>query len=354
MTYLILVINPGGGSTKLALFEDENKVVEENVRHDPDILRSYKKILDQLDLRLKATLDFLKRNSVKIEDLSAIASRGGAFKPLEGGVYRITEKVVKDVLEGNVQTEHASNLGVLIAWKISEGKIPAFFADPVSVDEMIDEARPSGLPELPRRSLSHALNTRYVAHIAAANRGRRYEELNMIVAHLGTGITISAHRRGRMIDVNNANDGGPFSPQRTGSLPTTGLIELAYSGKYTKEELLRKTIREGGLLAYLGIDDIREVERRVEEGDKGADLIYRAMIYQIAKEIGAMACALDGKVDLIVITGGMAHSKKLTEMLMRKISWIAPTIILPGEREMEALAFHALRVLRGEVQPKKY
>lgn len=355
MAYRVLVINPGGGSTKLAIFENESLRKETNIRHDPKELRSFKRIIDQLSMRLDAVKRFLDDTGFTLGDLDAIAVRGGAFKPLKGGVYRVNEKIVEDVKSGNVQTEHASNLGVLIAWElIRNNKIPSFFADPVSVDEMIDEARLSGLPELPRKSLSHALNTRYVAHLAAKNRGRRYEELNMIISHLGTGISVSAHKRGKMIDVNNANDGGPFSPQRTGTLPTTGLIELAFSGKYKKEELLRRTVREGGLLAYLGIDDIEEVEKLIEKGDKKAKLVYDAMIYQIAKEIGAMTAALSGKVDLIVLTGGMAHSKKLTKSIMKKISWIAPVLIFPGEREMQALAYYAVKVLRSEEMAREY
>ncbi len=355
MPHRILVVNPGGGSTKVAVFEDENPLIKENLHHSPERLKGFPRVIDQLPLRLESVKDFLARHRLRLEDLDAISVRGGAFKPLKGGVYRVNQRVIEDVLYGRVQTEHASNLGVLIGWELAKGMgIPVFFADPVSVDEMIDEARPSGIPELERKSLSHALNTRYVANLAAKKRGRRYEEMDMIVVHLGTGISISAHRKGRMIDVNNANDGGPFSPQRAGTLPTTGLIELCFSNRYTKNDLLRRTIREGGLFAYLGTDGIEEVEERIKRGDSKAKLIYDAMVYQIAKEIGAMAAALSGKVDMIIITGGMAHSKMLTDAIGEKVSWIAPLLLYPGEREMEALVFHVLRVLREEVNPLEY
>ena len=353
--FRLLIINPGGGSTKVAIFENETEVVSETIRHAPEELKKFDTTLDQLDYRTKLVREFIEKSGYRVEDFDAVVSRGGAFLPLESGTYLINEKLIEDVRNGRVQTDHASNLGVLIAYElIKNTKIPGYFVDPVSVDEFDDTSRLSGLKELPRKSLSHALNTKYVAKKLAKEMGRKYEDLNLIVAHLGTGISISPHRNGRMFDVNNANDGGPFSPQRTGSLPTTGLIELSFSGKYSKKELLKKTIKEGGLIDYLGTDDLEEVERRISKGGKYAELVYHAMIYQIAKEIGAMAAALKGKVDYIIITGGMAHSEMLVENLKQYISWIAPIRVYPGENEMIALASGALRVLRGEEKPKEY
>ncbi len=353
--YKLLVINPGGGSTKVAIFENEDEIKSENIKHQPEDLRKFDSTLDQLPYRTELVRKFIKNAGTEITKFDAVVSRGGAFKPLESGTYIINDKLIEDILKGNVQTDHASNLGVLIVHELIKGTgIPGFFVDPVSVDEFDDISRLSGLKELPRKSLSHALNTKYVAKKLAKEIGKKYEELNLIVAHLGTGISISPHRNGRMFDVNNANDGGPFSPQRTGSLPTTGLIELCFSGKYTLKELMRKTIKEGGLMDYLGTDDLIEIERRISHGGKFAELVYNAMVYQIGKEIGSMAAALKGKVDFIIITGGMAHSEMLIEHLLPYISWIAPVKVMPGENEMIALASGALRVLRGEETPKEY
>ena len=356
MGFKILVINPGAGSTKVALFDDEEQLFREEIRHSPEELKKYESTIEQLPMRKALVLDLLKKWGVELEELDAVVGRGGAFKPLEGGVYEVNQNLLDDIRKGNVQADHPSNLGALIAYEIAQkaGGIPAYFVDPVSVDEFDEVARPSGLPELPRRSLLHTLNSRYVARKAAEELGVRYEDMNMVVAHLGTGISISAHRKGRIIDVNNANDGGPFSPQRTGSLPTTGLIKLAFSGKYDVKGLLRKVTKEGGLLAYLGTDDIPEIERRIDKGDKEAELIYNAMIYQIGKEIGAYAAALKGMVDLIVVTGGMARSERLCAELLPYIEWIARVKFYPGEFEMEALAYGALRALRGEEHPKTY
>jgi len=353
--YRILVINPGAGSTKIGLFEDERKIRERELRHDPEELRKYETTIDQLEMREKAVLDFLREEGLEPSELHAVIGRGGAFKPLQGGIYRVNERLISDIKEGKVQADHPSNLGALIAHKLaSPHGIPAFFADPVSVDEFDEISRLSGLPELPRLSLSHALNTKYVAKKVAASKGKRYEEMNMIVAHLGTGISISPHRKGKMFDVNNANDGGPFSPQRAGTLPTTGLIKLSFSGKYSKKELLRRVTREAGLLAYLGTDDLRKVEERIEAGDGEARLVYDAMVYQIAKEIGAMAAALRGEVDVIILTGGMARSPKIVRDIEGYISWIAPVEVIPGENELEALAYAALRALKGLEEPKEY
>ncbi|MEO0229734.1 MAG: butyrate kinase [candidate division WOR-3 bacterium] len=356
MGYLIFVINPGGGSTKVALFEDENLLKYREIRHSVEDLKKFPDTVSQIDFRLKDIMRFIDEEGIDLEKISAIAARGGPFKSLESGVYRVSEKVISDVLNAKVQADHPSNLGVLIAAEISKlsGGIPAYFVDPVSVDEFDDVARLSGLKELPRKSLLHALNTKYVSRKLAEEIGRKYEDLNLIVAHLGTGISISATRKGRIIDVNNANDGGPFSPQRAGTLPTTGLIELCFSGKYTFKDLINKVVRFAGLVDYLGTDSLEEVLKRIENGDKEAELVYNAMVYQIAKEIGAMAAALKGKVDFIILTGGMSKSSKLVADVSEYIRWIAPIRVFAGENEMEALAYGVLKVLKGELEPKDY
>ncbi|MEO0265083.1 MAG: butyrate kinase [candidate division WOR-3 bacterium] len=356
MGYLIFVINPGGGSTKVALFEDENLLKYREIRHSLEDLKKFPDTVSQIDFRLKDIMRFIEKEGIDLEKISAIAARGGPFKSLESGVYRVSEKVISDVLNAKVQADHPSNLGVLIASEISKlsGGIPAYFVDPVSVDEFDDVARLSGLKELPRKSLLHALNTKYVSRKLAEEIGRKYEDLNLIVAHLGTGISISATRKGRIIDVNNANDGGPFSPQRAGTLPTTGLIELCFSGKYTFKDLINKVVRFAGLVDYLGTDSLEEVLKRIENGDKEAELVYNAMVYQIAKEIGAMAAALKGKVDFIILTGGMSKSSKLVADVSEYIRWIAPIRVFAGENEMEALAYGVLKVLKGELEPKDY
>ncbi len=354
MPFKIFVVNPGGGTTKLAYFEDETRILKEEVEHNPAELNELELVDDQLAFRMKEIKKFVERHGINLAEMDAFVGRGGAFHSLVGGVYYADDDVVNDVKNGRVQADHPSNLGSLIVNALGKeyGK-PAFFADPVSVDEFDEVSRLSGLKELERKSLAHTLNTKYVARKVAEKHGKKYEELNMVVAHLGTGISISPHRKGRMFDVNNANDGGPFSPQRTGSLPTTGLIKLCFSGMHDQKDLLKKVTRGGGLMSYLGTQDLKEVQEKMKT-DKYAGLVYDAMVYQIAKEIGAMSAALKGKVDFIVLTGGMARSEILVEKLKKYIEWIAPVEIVPGENEMEALAYGALRVLRGEEEPKKY
>jgi len=355
MAYKILSINPGATSTKVAVYQDKKPIKVEVIRHLPEDLSAFKQTLDQLDLRKGLILKFLEQNKVKVNDLSAVVGRGGPFKPLESGAYLVNEKMLSDIKTGNVQADHPSNLGALIAHELTKDtEIPAFIVDPVSVDEFPEVARISGLPELPRRSLSHALNIKMVARKAASELGKKYEQLNLIIVHLGSGISVSSHLKGRMIDVNNANDMGPFSPQRTGALPVTGLAKLCFSGKYTYPEMYDLLTKKGGLLAHLGTDNVEEIERRIDQGDQKAKLIYDAMVYQIAKEIGAMATTLDGKVDAIVLTGGIANSQRLVNLITNKVKFIAKALVFPGEDEMEALTLGALRVLSGEESPKKY
>jgi butyrate kinase len=351
----ILSINPGATSTKVALYEGERPVRVEVIRHSPEDLSSFKSTLDQLGYRKDLVLKFLEENRVKVAELSAVVGRGGPFKPLESGTYLVSEQMLSDIRSGKVQADHPSNLGALIAHEIVRGtEVPAFIVDPVSVDEFVPEARISGLPQIERKSLSHALNQKMVARKAAKKLGKRYEELNLIIVHLGSGISVSSHLKGRMIDVNNANDMGPFSPQRVGALPVTGLARLCFSSKYTKKEMIRLLTKAGGLLAHLGTDNVEEVEKRIDGGDQRAKLVYDAMIYQIAKEIGAMATTLGGLVDAVILTGGISNSKRLTDSITRKIGFIAQVLIFPGEDEMEALTLGALRVISGEEKAKEY
>lgn len=348
----ILVLNPGAGSTKVALFADEEKEKFREIRHSPDEFEGLS-TLEELPLRLKEIYKFLEDEN--IEELDAISSRGGALKPLKSGTYIIDEKVVEDIRNGEVQTDHPSNLGPLMAYELAKKfNVNAYFVDPVSVDEMVDEARLSGIPELERKSLAHSLNMRYVAKKTAEILGLPLEEINLIVLHLGTGISIAPFRKGQMIDVNNANDGGPFSPQRAGTLPTTGLVRLCFSGKWSEDQLIRYLTRRAGLLSYLGTDDLEEIERRIEEGDEKAKLVYRAMVYQIVKETGSMYAILKGELDGIVITGGMARSNRLTGDLKEWLDFMGPIFVFPGEMEMEALAFGVLKVLKGEEEAKRY
>jgi butyrate kinase len=338
----ILVINPGGGSTKLAIYEDESCIMSETVAHPREEISGFTDVFDQLEYRERAIGEFV--------------GRGGALKPMESGTYLVDRAMVDDIRSGNVQAEHASNLGPLLAFDIAQsiGK-PAFIVDPVSVDEFIPEARPSGDPDLPRKSLDHPLNAKMVARRAAREMGTTYGEINVIVAHLGTGISVSPHLKGRMIDVNNAHDGGPFSTQRTGSLPVTQLVKLCYSGKLTEDEMFVRLTQRGGLTAYLGTDSLTEAEAMAERGDERAGLVLGAMAYQVAKEIGGAAASLKGEVDAIIFTGGMANSDYLVGLIKDRVAFITEKIfVYPGEHERESLALGALRVLRGEEEPRRY
>jgi butyrate kinase len=355
MSYKILVINPGATSTKVALYEDNSPIFREVIKHSGEQLSRSDTYLAQHSLRREVILKLLAQKGVQVKDLDVVVGRGGPFKPLGSGTYRVNDVMLEDIRKGRVQAEHISNIGALLADEIARPHgLPAFVVDPVSVDEFDPVARISGLPELERKCLSHALNLKMVAKKYSRSIGKPYDELNLIVVHLGGGISVTAHLRGRMVDVNNANDGGPFSPQRTGSLPVTGLAKLCYKGGYSFSEMISKLIKRGGLLAYLGTDNLEEVTRRIEDGDSKARLILEAMAYQIAKEIGAMATVLKGRVDAIIITGGMAYSQLLLGWIKERIAFISKVVIYPGEDEMEALALGALGVLRGEEEAKKY
>lgn len=351
MTHWILAVNPGSTSTKLAIFEDESLYAAETLRHNPKDLAPV--IFEQLGYRANLAEGWL--DSVFFGDqLSAIVGRGGMLKSIPGGTYSVNEAMRQDLRKG-VQGQHASNLGGLIAHELASKRgIPAFIVDPVSVDEMIPEARISGMPEIQRHSSSHALNIRAIARRAARDLGQDLRDINLILVHLGGGISVTPLAGGRMLDVNDANEMGPFSPERSGGLPSGDLIDLCFSGKYTQEELASKLIRSSGLSAYLGTNDGSEIEGRIKAGDQKAQLIYKAMAYQIAKEIGAMATVLSGQIRAIAITGGLAYSTILTDWIKDYVRFIAPVLVYPGEDELLALAQGCLRVIRGEERAREY
>jgi len=356
MEYNILVINPGAGSTRIAVYKNTRPILEENIRHTPEELSQFPRIIDQYQWRKEQVIDFLKNKKFDINTLSAVVGRGGPFKPLKSGTYFVNERLIEDIKTGNYQSEHPSLLGAMIAKEIADSLgIKAYFVDPVSVDEFWELSRFSGLKEIPRKALSHALNVRMVAKKTAKRIKKPYDKCNFIIVHLGTGITVAAHLKGRQVDSSNANEDGPFSPQRTGSLPTIPLVEMCFSGKYKEIEVKKKLLREGGLLSYLGTDDIKKVEERISQGDQYAELVYNALVYQVAKEIGAYAVVLKGKIDAIIITGGIAYSKKFVYLLKSWIKFLCPRFyVYPGEGEMEALARGVLSVLKGEESPSEY
>ncbi|MBS4534126.1 butyrate kinase [Clostridium sp. D2Q-14] len=354
-SYRLLVINPGSTSTKIAVYDNEKVVLEETLRHSSGELKNFDKIYDQYEFRKNIILETLNEKGINIRKFQAIIGRGGLLKPIPGGTYEVNEKMLEDLKTG-VLGEHASNIGGIIAEEIaSQLNIPSFIVDPVVVDELDDVARVSGMPELERISIFHALNQKAVARRAADELGKKYEELNFIVAHLGGGVSVGAHRNGRVIDVNNALDGdGPFSPERSGGVPAGDLAKLCYSGKYELKDIKKMIKGKGGLVAYLGTNDAREVSKMIEEGNEKSELVYKAMAYQISKEIGACAAVLKGEVDGIIITGGIAYDKEFISWIKENVEFIGKMFIYPGEDEMIALAQGGLRVLRGEEKAKKY
>ncbi len=339
MPKLILAINPGSTSTKAAIFKGSGEEVEllhaKTIRHSTDSLPD--DLFKQLPIRTQLVLEFLKENNVKLEDIDIFIGRGGPIIPLESGTYVVDENMV-EILKTKYTAYHPSLLGGLIAKELADkvGKM-AFIADPVSVDEMWDWARFSGLKEIERKSLAHALNIKAVIRRFCKNKNLNYKDLKLVVAHLGGGISVTAHVRGQMVDVNNANDEGPFSPERTGTLPVTQLVQLCYSGKYSEKEMLKLITKKGGLVSYLGTNDGKLIEDEIKKGNKEWQLVYEAMCYQISKEIGAMAAAAGG-VDYIIITGGLARDEFLINFIKNRCSWIAPIEVYPGEDEMLALA----------------
>ncbi|MDR0220700.1 MAG: butyrate kinase [Lachnospiraceae bacterium] len=355
MSIISLIINPGSTSTKIGVFSDETLLFEETLRHSSEEIARFATIADQKDFRKEIILDLFKEKNFDIKTLGMVVGRGGLLKPSVSGTYTVSDELIAD-LKKSERGEHASNLGGLIAREIADMlSIPSFIVDPVVVDEMMPAARLSGVPELPRVSIFHALNQKAIAKRYARELGRPYNDLNLIVVHMGGGVSVGAHEKGRVVDIFNALDGdGAFSPERAGGVPSGALIRLCFSGKYNESEMLKKITGGGGLNAYLGTNDMREVERKAEEGDPEYTLVRDAFILQVVKDVGSMACVLSGKVDQILITGGIAYNKTVTDALTSYIGWIAPVSVYPGEDELLALVQGALRVMNGEEEAMVY
>ena len=352
----ILVINPGATSTKIAVYRNNSSIFLKGIRHEGGDLEKFAHAADQLPYRLKLVLSEVKENHIPQDQVGMIIARGGLIHPIESGVYEVNEQMIKDLSEG-VMGEHASNLGGLIAHRLLETftKAKAFIADPVVVDELDEVARISGHPQFQRTSIFHALNQKSVARMHAHSMGREYEDMNLVVAHMGSGVSVGAHQKGRVVDVNNALDGeGPFGPERSGTLPNGALARYCFQEGNSWEKVRKMLIGEGGMFAYLGHKDAQLLEKMAREGDEEAGLIHAAMAYQVSKEIGAMAAALSGILDGILITGGMAHNPGLTAAIKKQIEFIAPVFIYPGEDEMRALAHNGSLLLNGKVSAKQY
>lgn len=351
----ILIINPGSTSTKVGVFSAGEMKVNVSVKHNDAELRTFATIWDQYEYRKGAILGVLHDNDLSIADIDAIACRGGNVKPLPGGIYKICPKMIADMKSG-VYGGHPINVGGLIAFDLGNRyNIPVLTADPPMTDELCISARYSGIPQISRQSSFHALNQKATARKIAAGLGKRYDEVNLIVAHLGGGISVGAHKMGKIIDVNNALDGdGPFSPERAGSLPAGDLVKMCFSGEYSKEQILKLLTGGGGLYAYLGTTNAIEIEKSIADGNRKAAEVYEAMAYQIAKEIGACTTVLEGEIDAIALTGSLVYSKVLLDSLLKKISFIAPVLLNPGENEMEALADAAMRYFNNEEELSVY
>lgn len=348
----ILVINPGSTSTKVAIFENNRQIKKAEISHPSEFLKKFKKTIDQLDYRFNLIEKWVN-SCFDIKKLYAVVGRGGLLKPIKGGTYRINNKILTDLRKARYG-QHASNLGAIISSKFSKIlNIPAFIVDPVTVDEMVEEAKITGLSFIKRKSVFHALNQKAVAKRFAEKIKKPYSSLNLIIAHLGGGITIGAHRKGKVIDVNNGLEEGPFSPERSGSLPVIELVKACYSGRFTKEEMLKHLVGGGGMVSLLGTNDVKKIVAKIKKGNKFARLVFRAMAYNIAKYIGSMAVCLNGKVDAVILTGSLAKSKKLINLIKPKISFLAPVHIYPGEDEMSALACATYKVLSGKEKVKK-
>lgn len=352
---LILTINPGSTSTKIGIFKGRELIIEETLRHSADELSQFQTMFAQFDFRYQTVRSCLDQHGINDEKLLAVVGRGGMLKPLPGGTYLVNDLMKKHLREG-YSGQHASNLGGLLADTIaSKAGVSAYIVDPTVVDELEPLARYSGIPEIKRRSVQHTLNQKMVAHQCATDLGKTYETANFVIAHLGGGISVCAHRAGKIIDSNNALDGdGPFSPERAGGLPVGDVIRLAYSGRFTETELRKHFVGKGGLVAYLGSNDGREIEEKIQKNDMVAKEAFEAMGYQIAKEIGAAAVVLNGEIDAIILTGGLAYSKFLTEFIVSKIGFLGKIILYPGEDELLALAEGALRVINGLEKVMEY
>ncbi|MBO7333683.1 MAG: butyrate kinase [Lachnospiraceae bacterium] len=355
MSYVSLIINPGSTSTKIGVFEDETLLFEETLRHTTEEIAQYGSIFEQKDFRKEVILNILKEKDFDLKKLNFIVGRGGMLKPIPGGTYKVSNALLNDLIVGK-QGQHASNLGGILAKEIGDSLgIPSYIVDPVVVDELEDIARLSGVPELPRRSVFHALNQKAVAKRYAKEIGKKYEDLNLIVVHMGGGVSVGAHKGGKVVDVFNALDGeGAFSPERAGAVPPGDLVKLCFSGKYDEKTIYKKLVGNGGFNAYLGTNDARIVEAKAKEGDPTAQAVFSAFHYQVAKDIGAMSTVLGGKVDQIILTGGIAYGKTTCDAIKAKVGWIAPITVYPGEDELLALCQGGLRVTLGEEKAMEY
>jgi len=350
----ILAINPGGTSTRISVSEDENLFFRRVIEHPDQEINQFEKVFDEIEYRMEKIKKTLEENEIRLESLDCVAGRGGLLKPIQGGTYQVNPIMIEDV-KNAINGEHPSNLGCVLAGEVGKQMgIPAVVVDPVSVDEFDEIARITGMKELEKASWLHALNQKAVSRRTAKKLGVEYDQKNFIVCHLGSGISIAAHKNGKMIDGGGGRTDGPFSPERSGALPVYPLVKLCFSGKYTYEEMVEKISKTGGFYDYLGTKDLRQVEQRIELGDVKAEAVMEAFIRQVAKEIGAYATVLEGKVERIIITGSIANSKKIMEGIRQKVEFIAPLEIIPGELEMEALTEGALRILNGTEALKVY
>jgi len=347
MDHLILAINPGSTSTKIALYKNEEELFKESITHPNEEIEKLESIIEQEPLRMKAVIDSMDKHGYKPEELSIVMGRGGMLPPIKVGGYIVNDKML-DLIYNEKIPQHASNLGATIAYKIAQAAgVEAYIYDAVSACEFPPVAKITGMKEIERRSFYHVLNSRAVAMKYAESIGKKYEELNLLITHLGGGITAGAHYRGKIID-SLADDNGPFAPERAGSVPLLNLIEMCYSGLYTRKEMMGKVRGKGGLRSLLGTSDGREIQRMIEEGDENAALVMEAQAYQIAKGIALMSPALRGDCDAIIITGGLAYNTYLVEDVKKYIDWMGKVVVMPGEFEMEALALGGLRILRKQ------
>ena len=353
MTFRVLAINPGSTSTKVAVYDDENLIMSESIAHSSEELSKYKCNMDQLEMRTEAIEKLLEEKGIDVKSLNAVVGRGGALPPVKSGAYRVNDLMI-DTLKNRPVLDHASNLGAVIAKSIADSvEIDSFIYDSISVDEMSDVARISGLKDFERTSMGHALNTRAMALKYAKDKGLDYKSFNLIVAHVGGGATVYLHEHGQMSDM-ISDDEGPFSPDRSGRVPCIALIEECYANNFSLYDMKKKIRGKGGIYSYLNTNDLRKVEEMISDGDKYAEIVYDAMVYQMAKAIGEMATVVDGDVDAIIVTGGIAHSNMFTSKLKKKVGFISHVEIMPGENEMESLAFGALRVLKGEETAREF
>ncbi|MBQ6695358.1 MAG: butyrate kinase [Lachnospiraceae bacterium] len=354
MSIKSLIINPGSTSTKIGVFEDETLLFEETLRHSTEEISQYATIADQKDFRKKIITDLLENKGFDVKSLNVVVGRGGMLKPIPGGTYAVTDELLADLKVGK-QGQHASNLGGILAREIADSiGVPSYIVDPVVVDELMPIARYSGVPELPRKSVVHALNQKAVAKRYAKEQGVPYESLNLIVVHMGGGVSVGAHEKGKIVDVFNALDGdGAFSPERAGGVPSGALIKMCFSGEYTEKEVYSKIVGKGGFNAYLGTNDMRDVVKKAET-DAFAAEVKDAFTFQVAKDMGSMACVLKGKVDQIIVTGGIAYNATVIDALKERAGFIAPFTVYPGEDELLALAQGAIRVMTGEEKVMEY